>query len=223
MKRTLEDYLAKGYNSPKRIKVDEVIVTGDYSLCDSKACVDAQRLLEKAQKKVCPDDCQKVMAQIHVASHSGLIHLEELITKQLPRIKTLNEGGVCDILVSNKNAIVFIELSCTLSHYLDKHQQYDKEVPGKRQKAKNQLVNTIDKLNAVNDIKVQISKYSVKRTIFAYRQKDEVLDNTLDNQVLMQMMPFDSFHLKAVEDHMILDLSNGFTFEEIRYPEVVNI
>lgn len=215
MKELLEQYFGAYYGSTRtNVYVDTDDKTGEFRLCDSKACNDCLNKTPKYE-----NDCDHTVLKCKSDDNIKVFWIEKFID-EFNNLRAMPTHSKCDIMMSNDNTIVFCDMSCSKPEYIDDFQSNGKNKLGKRNKAKNQIEDTIYLLMNVPEIASEINKKGHKIGLFAYREKhrDDLSDT--DSKVFRNMNSFGSFIAKATSGNLSSPLSHGFQFTEINYPSI---
>lgn len=131
----------------------------------------------------------------------------------------------CDMMLYDAATICFLEMYCGKEKYVfpydtthtDGSVEHNK---GKLASARQQISSTIDKLCEVPSIENTIKTYQKKEGIFGYRRKNASGDkSTLETREESNM----SIFVKTSEvssDDLHSNLTHGFIFKTVMYPEV---
>lgn len=120
----------------------------------------------------------------------------------------------CDLMFWDKaHKIVFSDMSCTKSKYVEPYWGAGKEKCGKRAKAYAQIQSVISKFMEVPALKSYIENLDKKVGLFALREKDIVITSQIEKNM-------EVFKMSPALNNMIVDMGNGFNFVNVKYPNV---
>lgn len=215
MKDVLETCFGKHYQSTKRASVESQTMKGLLSFADAKACADCKTHTSGQEAT-----CDKVVMYCNTSDQEiDAIALEKFIDNYR-HLKAIPSGKKCDLLLVGENKIVFCDLTCSLSKYLDPFVMADgTPKTGKRTLVRTQIGNSIALLRAVPEIAADMVSKADKMAVFAYREKPENLTDTFDKSVAERMRSFGVKTDKTIDEPMFSDMGNGFLFTEVRYPK----
>ena len=216
MKDLLEAYFGKHYKSTKRVSAISKVDSGLLSFSDSKACTQCVKWNPQMEK-----DCERVVLLCDSGNQMvEIIELEAFID-QYANLKAISSGKKCDLLMSDDEKIVFCDMSCTQVKYIDLFKMNDgTEKIGKRNTVRIQIENSISLLNGVPELAEAISTRQSKIALFAYRVKPEKTKDAFDSGVSANMKVLGSLNRNLSKTPMYSNMSNGFLFTEIKYPDV---
>ena len=213
MKEVLEKFFGSFYGSTKTVKVISEQKTGVFERADDKACAGCARntksFFEGCDQKVLrcdagEQDVEVIELELFVANYNGL--------------KKLRPNYVCDLLMVGDDKVVFCDLACYNPKYLKSFVKSDgKPQKGKRQHAREQIENSIEKLTGVPEIADEILSKSKRIGLFAYRRKEKIVTDLVDSTALTGMRSLIDRTKDA--DANIGKLGKGFQFIEVVYPE----
>lgn len=219
MLQTLIDYLAKGYNSPKVLDIEEDIKTGTFLISDSKACSDTKASERAKGIKICLNGCDGHQASVESHDNIHIINIEHVFSQ----LKMLS-GKKCDRLLYSENTIAFLELSCIQSYLLEEHMLNGKLVIGKKDKAYIQIETTIERLSKVPEIDSKIQSFSNHFAYFSYREKpNNPIQGSIDTMVMENMSMFSLIDESTDNEYYERDMQNGFKFVAVKYPNTITI
>lgn len=218
MLHTLKDYLAKGYNSPKVLDIEEDIKTGSFFISDSKACSDTKASERAKGIKICLDGCDGNQASVESHDNIHIINIEYVFSQ----LKILS-GKKCDCLLYSKDTIAFLELSCIQSYLLKEHMLNGKQEIGKKDKAYIQIETTIDRLSKVPEIGNKIKSFTNHFAYFSYREKPNNPSQGIDAMVMDNMSKFSLIEEATDNEYYERDMQNGFKFVAVKYPNAIII
>lgn len=219
MLQTLIDYLAKGYNSPKVLDIEEDIKTGTFLISDSKACSDTKASERAKGIKICLNGCDGHQASVESHDNIHIIDIEHVFSQ----LKMLS-GKKCDRLLYSENTIAFLELSCIQSYLLNQHMLNGKLEIGKKNKAYIQIETTIERLSKVPEIDRKIQSFTNHFAYFSYREKpNNPIHNTIDTMVMENMSMFSLIDESTDNEYYERDMQNGFKFVAVKYPNTITI
>lgn len=131
----------------------------------------------------------------------------------------------CDMLLYGGNKISFLEMFCGEEKFLYPHitthkdESVDQKI-GKLATVRQQITSTIDKLCEVPSIEEAIQSFQKKEGIFGYRRKNA---NSFNPQQETPEESNMSIFVKTAEvssDDLHSNLTHGFIFKTVMYPEV---
>lgn len=216
MKELLELYFGKHYQSPKSVSVISDIRKGRFSLSDSKACSDCN--IHTPETEI---DCDKIVVNFDTDEREVEVIQFETFVDNYNNLKAIPNGSKCDLLLVGEDKIVFCDMTCSMSTYIEPYVKKDgTERIGKRETVKRQIANSISLLLNVQEIAPGVGKKKEKIALFAYRVKGEKLSDSFDSKVISKMQSFGVNRGKLAKELMYSDMDNGFLFTEIKYPEV---
>lgn len=219
MLQTLIDYLAKGYNSPKVLDIEEDIKTGTFLISDSKACSDTKASERAKGIKICLNGCDGHQASVESHDNIHIIDIEHVFSQ----LKMLS-GKKCDRLLYSENTIAFLELSCIQSYLLNQHMLNGKLVIGKKDKAYIQIETTIERLSKVPEIDRKIQSFTKHFAYFSYREKpNNPIQGSIDTMVMENMSIFSLIDESTDNEYYERDMQNGFKFVAVKYPNTITI
>lgn len=210
----LELFFGSYYQSTKQVQVVSESKMGRFAFVDPKACFDCvARFPEQAGK------CDQVVVCVDSATVAvEAIQLESIIGN-FENLKAIPSGQKCDLLLVSDDKVVFCDMSCSMSKYINPFVMKDGTPKiGKRNMVRHQVGNSIALLHAVPEIAQELDCKRTKIALFAYRVKDEKPSDTFDQKVRSNMM---SFGLKVDEiskEQLFSDIGYGYLFTETRYP-----
>lgn len=211
MKELLEQNFGKHYKSTKIVQVFSETKFGKFSFVDLRACSDCK--IHKA-------DCNHIV--INVDSSDQVIEAIQLeaFLDNFTHLKSIQSGKKCDLMLVSEDKVVFCDMTCSMSKYINPYKMKDGQLKiGKRNTVKQQVANSITLLCDVPEINSEIIKKRNKIALFAYRIKDFDKCDIFDHKVGSNMTSFDIRYEVLSNEHMYSDISNGFLFTEIQYPE----
>lgn len=215
MKELLELYFGKHYQSTKSASVICDIKKGVFSLSDPKACADCKKYTQEKES-----GCDKTVANINSDVCEVEVIQYEAFVDNYANLKAIPNGKKCDILLVGDSKIVFCDLTCSKAKYIEPYVMQDgTEKTGKRDTVKKQIANSISLLLKVPEIASSIDLKNKKIALFAYRTKDDTHGDDFDRGVVSKMQSFSMTTDKLVKEPMFSEISNGFLFTEIKYPE----
>lgn len=215
MKELLETCFGKHYQSTKQVSVNCKTLKGQIPFADPKACADCKIHTPEQEAT-----CDKVVLYCNTSDQEiDAIELESFIDNY-KHLKNIPSGKKCDLLLVGENKIVFCDLTCSLSKYIDLFVMADgTPKTGKRTMVRTQIGNAIALLMAVPEIATTIDLKTDKVAMFAYREKPDTVTNTFDKRIVETMRSFGVKTDKVLGKPMFSDMGNGFVFTEVRYPE----
>lgn len=216
MKELLEKHFGKYYQSTKQVVADCSVKDGEFSFNDIKACNSCKTYSPEVEK-----GCEKVVFTCNSGKNKvETIQLEKFIDNYA-NLKMIPSGKKCDLLLVGERKIVFCEMTCSRPKYIVPYRMKDgTEKIGKRNTVRGQIENSITLLQSVPEISAEISVKAEKIALFAYREKPEVKKDDFDSQLTSKMKSFDAVGKAFEKEQMFSDMSNGFMFTEVKYPNV---
>ncbi|MGM9694229.1 MAG: hypothetical protein ACI3YC_04400 [Alloprevotella sp.] len=203
MKQLLETYLGKHFDSTKRVIAISEILKGTFLLSDSKACADC-----KVRTPEHEAGCDKVVLKCYSEREVGIVNLEEFLS-HFSHLKKMPSGEKCDLLLFSESKIVFCEMTCSSSRYVDDFTKKDgTEKTGKRNVARKQLSNSIETLSAVPEIAAEIAQKKEKIALFAFREKTEPRKQSIDASIVENIRRFRAVEVKVRQKSMFTEINN---------------
>lgn len=207
MKDLLKNRFAKSLGLTRIVDVNFYQNTGSLTFTDNKSCSDCERKTASIFAE-CTD---KTVLKAHFGNNNVcFIELEKFLD-QFANVSYLAKGGKCDLMMYDDIKCVFVELSCLNAKYLEDN---DNKL-GKKTKARQQLYNTILKLQKSPDVADKINSYQIKQAIFAYREKNKI---TTGDKIEKTMSVFNM--TSKISKMYMSKMEYGFTFVNIEYPNV---
>lgn len=182
----------------KTLILEERIANGDFSLIDPNAC--------KGCRFVCADNSDdREQLRIHSNQSVNIISIDQVFSfLQNP------EGPICDYMIDSRNSVIFVEMTCTTTDY----------IVSKRQKARNQLYNTLILLCANPTLKQHIERKETRYVVFSW--KETYSDYSEDDKVAANMKGMTLLSDEVYSPNNESEFINGFKIKEIRYPHVLD-
>ena len=206
MKDLLEQEFAKGYGLTRKVPVSVNVYGGSFSLCDDKACNSCDSTHNQ--------NCDKIVLHVKCETPIDVVDLEHFLDAFNDKIS----GKRCDLMMYDESKIVLCELTCSKSHLIVPHKRKDVWVPGKREYAYGQIDNTIRTLCHVALVHEAIKKRK-KVALFAYREKDFPIVDDFIGKIVQPMKDFNPLEASIAAMNLSTDMSEGFSFVQVRYPD----
>lgn len=211
MKELLENYFGVHYGSTKSVSVESKICQGIFTFFDEKAC-DFCNVKDYSCDKVvlkCDSSDKKVET----------IRFEDFLN-HYTNLKAIPSYSKCDLLMASDGKIVFCDMTCSSAKYIDPFNMKNGAPKiGKRNTARIQMENSITLLENVPEISEYIQKKPDKVALFASREKRKPVVDEDDSSVVEKMRSFKIDIDRLSGESMYADLSYGFEFVEVRYPD----
>ncbi len=184
--------------------------SGSHHYRDPKACAEC---VARGVKVCAAGDEYKVLA-LRASRDFFVVDFERALG-EFNGLKCEFKRGRCDLAIYDKDRLAFAELTCSASVYIDK------DVNGKRSKARSQLSNVINRLAQVPQIAQMFSQLSSRTALFAARRKDAP-HAPISSQQTAALNGMLAFQRPAPQAQAGLhqDLGNGFRFVEVNFPAV---
>lgn len=217
MRELLESYFGQHYRSTKRVSVTCRKCCGKFVSVDLKACLNCNNAIPEGGAS-----CDKVVLICNSSDKEvEKIELESFLDNYA-KLQALQKIGRCDLLFVGDDKIVFCDMTCSRSKYIEMFNRKDGTVQmGKRNIARKQLTDSISLLMNVPEIAGEISVKSQKVALFAYREKESELNDDLDKMTLRRMRSFIGIDRSgAIDNLMYSDIDYGFHFAEVKYPQI---
>ena len=202
----LKEQIEKSFylTCPKRtnclVNLTEDCKQGEFKLCDEIACRTC---------RICNSDAsQRENLRVTSSQPVYVIWMNQVLSYLKNRVVS------CDAILSNNEIMVFLEMTCSKAKYVNS----DK---GKRSKAIDQLVSTINLFRNNSDLSDYMYARSVRYAIFSWKDTSQPRDE--HDPVETGFTPFTDFSDAVYSIDNYRNLDNGFTFKEIRYPDVLRI
>ena len=209
MKELLERDFATSYGLNRQVKVEAETKSDSFGETDGKACNDC--VLEKF--KGCKE---KVVSWHHSDTSVEIIQLENFF-RQFGNKPEIAGRGCCDRLMCTSKQIVVMDMTCCYSKYLDTHTIDGSDVIGKREKAYQQMAESIEKLKHCQSIDQELNSYKQRIALFAFRKKNTETESDAEKGMKSFMKMYDDF---ASRTDLQTDMGNGFKFVIQEYPSV---
>ena len=207
MKDLLKNRFARSLGLTRIVDVNFYQNTGSLTFTDNKSCSDC----ESKTASIFAECTDKTVLKAHFGNNNVcFIELEKFLD-QFANVSYLAKGGKCDLMMYDDIKCVFVELSCLNAKYLEDN---DNKL-GKKTKARQQLYNTILKLQKSPDVAGKINSYQIKQAIFAYREKNKI---TTGDKIEKTMSVFNM--TSKISKMYMSKMEYGFTFVNIEYPNV---
>lgn len=207
MKDLLEKHMSMLYDNKGTIHLmNEITVSGAFSLKDDKACGQCIPFFSR--------NCGNETFLIHTNSDIHCLDIETFLNG----FKNVS-GDRCDRLLYDERKCMLLDLYCGMSEYLDPHKKEKKVVTGKKEKARNQIEKTIERLCSVHDIEDYLNGMSEKVGVFGYRSKDEEMFKNIPKTVRKSEKAFLMFYKMQAERRLASPMPHGFYFIMHSYPK----
>lgn len=207
MKDLLEKHMSMLYDNKGTIHLmNEITVSGAFSLKDDKACGQCIPFFS--------GNCGHETFLIHSNSDIHCLDIEAFFDG----FKNVL-GDRCDRLLYDGRKCVLLDLYCGMSEYLDPHKKEKKVVTGKKEKARNQIEKTIERLCSVHDIEDYLNGMSEKVGVFGYRSKDEEMFKNIPKTLRQSEKAFLMPYIMQAERRLASPMSHGFIFLMHSYPK----
>ncbi len=207
MKDLLEKHMSMLYDNKGTIHVmNEITVSGVFSLKDDKACGQCIPFFSR--------NCGNETFLIHTNSDIHCLDIETFLNG----FKNVS-GDRCDRLLYDERKCMLLDLYCGMSEYLDPHKRSRTVVAGKKEKARNQIEKTIERLYSVQDIADHLDRMEEKTSVFGYRSKDEEMFKNIPKTVRKSEKAFLMFYKMQAERRLASPMSHGFIFLMHSYPK----
>ena len=203
------------YKVIKDVTIDKSrIAPGISSFYDSKACSEC----EEQERRVCE---AKEVLKINHNRQIFKVELEKFFN-QFNGLTLSSLKDKCDLMLygQDNDHLVFCELTCTQSKYIEPYNNTKGHHEGKRAKAYKQLKSSISKLAAVPLIASRMNKYNHRTALFAVRQKEDTKQE--DSLELSNIRRFTAL-TNSIQQDAKSDIGNGFTFEIVKYPNIYRL
>ena len=183
-----------------------------HSLYDRRSCDDCNNPVCEGQFCVLKLQNQEVVEMIDI----------ENFFLQLDGLKaTLKDK--CDLMFcDNVHKIVFCEMSCALSKYVEPYENNGKKQCGKRAKAYSQIQSVISKFMEVPALKAYIENLAERVGLFALREKDMFATSQIEKNMEQIKENMKVFTMSPAQNNMAVNIGNGFNFVVVKYPNVYN-
>jgi len=204
----LNNFAILHHKVPETISITERSIYGVVGMKDNKAC--------RSCIPFFANSCEQEVFKINAKTPISVINIEEYVDKF--RI----EGRRCDYLLYDTNHIAFVDLTCSMEEYLYPHHLLGEMQQGKRLTARKQIEHTIELLTEEPEIAEYIEAKSKKIGLLAYRIKDEDLFVGVPKQLQKEIETWQAMEMEMETKKLKFQMSHGFSFEMIRYPEEYN-
>lgn len=211
MQELLDNYFvpAKG-GMVGSVSCDATIKNGDFSLVDDVACAQCRPFFHST--------CNYEVLKLHSDQPVELINLEKFICE----LKA-EKGGVCDFLISGRDKILFIDLRCGFSKYLEPHLVKGVEKDGKKATSRKQTEVSINRLYEEEHLSSHIDGCQYKIAMLGYRNIDKEIFQTCPSTISKAEEASLSMMRDLQSKRLATPLSHGFRFIMVSYPNVFNI
>lgn len=211
MKELLDNYFVPAKGAvPGSVFCIATTACGDFSLVDDVACAQCKPFFHST--------CNYEVLKLHAGQPVELINHERLILD----LKA-EKGGVCDYIISGNDKVLFIDLRCGLSQYLDTHLVDGREKDGKKATSRKQTEVSINRLYEEEHLSAHIDSYQYKVAMLGYRNVDDEFFATCPSTISAAEKASLSMMRDLQDRRLATPLSHGFKFVMVRYPEVFNI
>lgn len=205
--------------NPQEVEVPLYRICAPFSETDSKSCTRCQQLPER----VCRNECNKEILKVNNSGREiAVVRFEEYIEQFVGT--TANIKDRCDLLMTETGVVhekvVFCDLCCYEEKYVEPNK--GKYSGGKRAKARQQMLKSIEVLIQESTTAVNLLTYPQKVCLFAWRDYDvpdtPVLASRGDARVNMQVFGcvVSNMTAQTTSHHSIM--GHGFTFMQVKYP-----
>ena len=179
-------------------------------LYDNKAC-------NQCNNRVCEE--QLCVLQFQNDDIVEMIDIEHFFL-QLDGLKAALKDK-CDLMFCDDvHKIVFCEMSCALSKYVEPYWSNGKKQCGKRAKAYSQIKSVISKFMEVPALKAYIDNLAERVGLFALREKDmSAISQTEENMKQIEEN-MKVFTMSPAQNDMAVNMGNGFSFVVVKYPNI---
>lgn len=207
MKNLLENDFSNIYdNQGKLHAINEMIVTGSFRFCDHYACNSCIPFFSH--------NCEHETLRFYSNSSVHCLDIESFFNS----FRHLS-GDRCDKLLYNNQKCVLMDMYCGMSEYLEPHQLEGKIVTGKKEKVRNQIEKTIDRLYSIPSIATFLNNLPEKVGLFGYRSKDDTLFASIPKQISASMNIFLKMAKMQAHRKLSAPMSHGFRFMMCSYPQ----
>ena len=195
-------YLTFPVRSGVVVCVTENTYCGLFTLRDEKAC------------GACPlcinDSDQRESIRINTSSTVSVVSITDIVSPLKESV-----GELCDYLLANETYVVFLEMTCSASQYVNAYEV------GKRSKAKSQLNNTILTLSVNPYISAFFLKRENKFAVFSWKDTSKPRDYR--DEVERGFGAFTEFADVVYSEENVQVIANDFLMKEIRYPNILRL
>lgn len=202
-----------GYNDKTSVVYPCVIKTSDFSLRDSKACVN----------QGCGDveNCDHIVITIKTTTPVAVLEFETFVNQFGNTVDAMN-GDRCDFLLYDpteaKSRIALCELTCGDAKYIEPNTGRYPE--GKRAHAYYQIKNSLEHLLSIPVLDQNILTYVSHYGVFGWREKmGNVDDKVLESMANFSDTPSSNELILYTQDYV---LDHGFVFVQVKYPTALN-
>ena len=190
---------------PGTIPILERSIYGVAGMKDDKACRNCIPFFANS--------CEHEVFKINTKNSVNAIKIEEYVDK-------FNiDGRRCDYLLYDINHIALVDLTCSMEDYLYPHLLSGEVQQGKRLTARQQIEHTIELLTEEPVIAKYIEAKQKKIGLLAYRIKDEDLFTGVPKILRQEIEAWLAMEMEMETRKLKFQMSHGFSFEMIRYPE----
>lgn len=195
------------YNVKRQINVDlNTLYPTLHSLYDSKACNGCT-----LEHRICGEE--QCVLKFQNEEIVEMTNIEDFLL-QFDGLKMASLKEKCDFMFCNNvNKVVFCDMSCTQSKYVEPYLCQGEKKSGKRAKAYSQIESVIGKFMEVPALKTYIDNMNEKIGLFALREKDVIVTSDVERN--MQV-----FKMSSKNNEMFVDMRDGFRFVIVKYPNV---
>lgn len=201
--------------NPQTVRLEMEVHSSDFTLSDSKACDECQALPERINRQNCNRETLKIKVENDWVT---VVNLE----CYLEQFHGFREK--CDYLLlddtDNHRKICFCDLTCSAEKWVAPNE--GKYSIGKRAKAKNQMLHSLEYLLQEYLLAHFILTFATKECVFGWRDYEvpAVPPRPSRNDVLGNMQSFSrtpSSMASQIRTHEHL-MEHEFTFVQIKYP-----
>lgn len=211
MKDLLDNHFVPAKGTPVgSVSCDATTKSGDFSLVDNRACSQCKPFFHSS--------CNNEVLKLHADNPVEIIEHEKLILD----LKA-EKGGVCDYLISSDNKVLFIDLTCGMSQYLESHLVDGEAKEGKKAKSRKQTEMSINRLYEEQHLASHLDSFPNKVAMLGYRNIDDELFANCSSKITSAEDASLSMMKHLQSRRLATPLSHGFNFVMIRYPDVYNI
>lgn len=180
------------------VNLTEEKYTSAFSLRDEKACLGCH--------SVCSAD-DSLRAQLNISTDSAVnvINFDDVFAYMKEAV-----GEHCDFLLEDEHKVSLIEMTCSNTDNIGR----------KHQKAKGQLLNTLNILYANPPLKQHLDAKNVKYAVFSW--KDTTISNPEIDSVDKDMMSMVLMSDATYSPDNYSEFYDGFYYKEIRFPDALN-
>lgn len=179
------------------LMLDERTAQGDFTLLDTNAC--------QGCKFVCSDDPrEREQLKVHGDQTVYVLNMDQVFSYVQEDV-----GEICDYMLEGTTSVTLVEMTCSTTDY----------VRGKRQKARGQLYNTLDRLFTSPTIKSHIERMPIRHVVFSWKETfpDDGEMDSVETSMREMFLMTDEVYSPDNESRF----DYGFKMKEIRYPDVL--